>query len=291
MNNRTIAWISGSLTLLLVLFSFILSYKNLVALAAEKGLPVPALFPWVVEFAVVVFSVGVLRRSLQGERAVWGWSLVIGSSLTAMVFNVVHAQNDLISRVMHAIPSIFMLLSFETFLSQLKESARRSQVFNSLSALNSELSDLQTTFEQQQQSLNSELADKRRQLNTLADSKQLELNKLERQIEQATVQLARRKLDIKQVSSVQSGSIEQAKEVQLEQINVTIEQRRVELVHILKREGDIGATALAERLNTSRGTVYNDLQALDRAGIVQKNGHGWTVLNREPLPLLAGAGA
>jgi hypothetical protein len=109
--NRTIAWISGILTLLLVVFSFILSYQNLVALATEKGIPVPGLFPWVVEFAVVVFSVGVLRRSLQGERPIWGWTLVIGSSLAATAFNVIHAQNELISQVMHAIPSVFMLLA------------------------------------------------------------------------------------------------------------------------------------------------------------------------------------
>ena len=78
MSSRVIAWVSGILTLLLVAFAFIISYNNLVALATEKGLSKPVLLPWILEFSVIVFSVQVLRRSMQGERAVWGWVWSLG---------------------------------------------------------------------------------------------------------------------------------------------------------------------------------------------------------------------
>ena len=280
MSNRAIAWVSGTLTLLLVVFSFILSYNNLVALAMENGLPVPGLFPWVVEFAVVVFSVGVLRRSMQGERAVWGWILVIGSSLTATTFNVIHAQDNLISQAMHAIPSVFMLLAFETFLGQLNEMANRKQVVQSLAQRQAELS-----------ALEHRLTARRQELDTEIEQRQTTLSTLERQIVQTREQLTCLKSELKQADRVQASSIVQAKQAQIEQVTVTIEHRRIELVQLLLNEGDIGASALAERLNTSRGTVYNDLKALADSGVVQKNGSGWEVLNTETLPALLPAHA
>jgi len=261
MSNRVIAWVSGTLTLLLVVFSFILSYNNLVALAMENGLPVPSLFPWVVEFAVIVFSVSVLRRNMQGERAIWGWFLVIGSSLTATTFNVIHAQDNLISQAMHAIPSVFMLLAFETFLGQLKEMAQRKLVFQTLTQLNTEMTELEQQVTVRRQALDREV-----------EQKQTVLDKLRQHLEQVSAQ-------IEQAKRVKSSSIIQAKEAQLEQAAVTMEHRREQLVEILDTEGDIGASRLAERLNTSRGTVYNDLSALAEQGIVHKNGNGWQVLN------------
>jgi predicted transcriptional regulator len=46
----------------------------------------------------------------------------------------------------------------------------------------------------------------------------------------------------------------------------------------LTAEGDIGASALANRLNASRGTVYSDLKALSDVGLIAKNGSGWEVV-------------
>jgi DeoR/GlpR family transcriptional regulator of sugar metabolism len=56
-----------------------------------------------------------------------------------------------------------------------------------------------------------------------------------------------------------------------------MEQRRARLVDILANENDIGVSTLANRLNASRTTIYNDLDALCQAGQVRKNGNGWEV--------------
>lgn len=55
------------------------------------------------------------------------------------------------------------------------------------------------------------------------------------------------------------------------------EHRRQELLGILRQDGDVGATLFAKRLNTSRTTIYSDLDALRDAGLVHKNGNGWEV--------------
>ena len=112
MNTKLIAWLTGSLTLLMAVFSFTLSFNALTDLAAKHGVSIPPLFPLVVEAGVVIFSLNALYRSIHGERAKWQWSLIIGSSLLAGLFNILHAEADPISRAIAAMPSLFLLPSF-----------------------------------------------------------------------------------------------------------------------------------------------------------------------------------
>ncbi|MFC1974768.1 DUF2637 domain-containing protein [Chloroflexota bacterium] len=267
MNTKTIAWITGSLTLLMALFSFVLSFNALTDLATQHGVSIPPLFPLVVEAGVVTFSLNALYRSLNGESARWQWALIIGSSLLAGSFNVAHAQTDILSRTMAAMPSLFLLLSFETFIGQIKHVVKRSNTIDSL------------------EQLTDELNTKRQELDELIKAKQTELNRLNNEadqvnssIEQAKEALARLREEIEQAKRVQNSSIEQAKQIKAQQDALTIEQRRNKLLHILTLEGDIGPTALADRLNTSRGTVYSDLKALSETGQVTRNGSGWEVV-------------
>lgn len=120
--QRIISWIAGLLTLCLTTFSFILSFETLTELAEENGIPVPPLFPLVVEAAVIVFSLVTLSRSMRGLPTKYNWTLIITSSLLAGFFNVAHAYPNMLSMFMAAMPSLFLLLSFESFLSLLKHS-------------------------------------------------------------------------------------------------------------------------------------------------------------------------
>jgi uncharacterized protein YoxC len=277
MKTKTIAWITGTLTLLLTLFSFILSFNALTDLAAKHSVSIPYLFPLVVEAGVIIFSLNALYRSLHGEHARWQWILIIGSSLIAGTFNVLHAEPDMISRTMAAMPSLFLLLSFESFLNQIKHSVKCSSLVQSIEQLTGELNTKQSEFdaliEQKQQELDTLIKSKQSdldQLNTEAD-------KLDNSIEQAKKTLAQLRQEIKQAKSTQSSSIERAKSIKAAQDALTIEQRGGEILKILTVEGDIGASALADRLNTSRGTVYSDLKALSEAGQISRNGSGWEV--------------
>ena len=251
--NRIIAWLTGLLTLLLALFSFILSFNALSDLASDHGISIPILFPLVVEAGVVIFSLNALYRSLHGESTKWQWCLIIGSSLLAGAFNVVHALPDLVSRVMAAMPSLFLLLSFETFLGQLKHGVTRSNLVQSITQLTDELNS------------------KGQELERL----HIEADRLNKNTEQAKTTLAQLRQEIKQLENVQSSSIEHARQSKAQQDVLSITQRRENLIDILSAEGDIGVSALAARLNITRGTVYNDLKALSKAGIVHKNNDGW----------------
>lgn len=124
MATRVITWITGVLTLLLATFAFILSFNSLSALALEHGVTIPALFPFVVEFAVVIFSLNALHRSLTDQSALVQWSLIIFSSTLAGLFNVVHAAGSPVGMLMAAMPSLFLLLSFESFLSLIRFSVQ-----------------------------------------------------------------------------------------------------------------------------------------------------------------------
>ncbi|MBN1220801.1 MAG: DUF2637 domain-containing protein [Anaerolineae bacterium] len=262
-HNKIIAWLTGILTLLLASFSFVLSFNALTDLAANHGITIPILFPLVVEAGVIIFSLNALYRSLHSENTRWQWCLIIGSSLLAGTFNVLHAEPVLISQVMSAMPSLFLLLSFETFLGQIKHAVKRSNLVQSILRLNTQRQELDRLVENKQQEL---------------DTLTAEANQLNTQIEQAKTTLSQLQQEIATAERVQSSSIVHAQGIKAEQDAVTIEQRRQALVDILRSEEQVGPSALAERLNTSRTTVYNDLNALCKEGVIYKNGDGWEVV-------------
>jgi len=278
MNAKSIAWLTGALTLLLALFSFILSFNALSDLAAKHHVSIPYLFPLVVEAGVVIFSLNALYRSIYDEHARWQWVLIIGSSLLAGTFNVLHAEPDPVSRIMAAMPSLFLLLSFESFLNQVKHGVKRSNLVQSLEQLTAEL-------DTQRQELDTLLAQQQAELDELVQARQVEIDRLTEQaetlngqIEQSQTALTRLQQEIEQAKTAQSGSLEQARQTKAQQDQASMEQRRIRLVDILANEHDIGVSTLANRLNASRTTIYNDLDALCQAGQVRKNGNGWQVV-------------
>lgn len=196
----------------------------------------------------------------------WQWGLIIGSSLLAGLFNVIHAQPDPVSRAISAMPSLFLLLSFETFLGQVKHAVKRFQLVKSVAEL---VAELNTT---------------RAELDSLAEAKQTELDTLTQQaatlnaaIEQSQMTLDQLRQEMEQAKTVQNSSLERAKQIKAKRDAVAVEQRRIQLLNILTVEGDVGVSAFADKLHTSRGTVYSDLKALSEAGQVIKNGQGWEV--------------
>jgi hypothetical protein len=278
MSTKTIAWITGTLTLLLALFSFILSFNALSDLAARHNVSIPYLFPLVVEAGVVIFSLNALYRSIHDEHARWQWVLIIGSSLLAGTFNVLHAELDLVSRIMAAMPSLFLLLSFESFLNQIKHGVKRTSTIQSLEELTEELStkrqELDTLIEQKQAELDNLVQARQTEVDRL--TKQAE--ELQRDVEQSQATLTQLHQEIEQAKTVQASSLEQARQSKAKQDRESIEQRRTRLVDILAGESDIGVSTLANRLNTSRTTIYSDLDALCQDGLLRKNGNGWEVL-------------
>lgn len=150
MKSQTfISWLTGILLLVIAALGFASSYLALADLAREHHFVLPMVFPLILEGGMVVFSLAALRASLHAERARWAWALVIGSSGLALVFNVIHAQTwGSLAMVMAAMPSLFLLLSFETFVSQIKAGIKRAAVLTSIAALVEERERLAVDLEQ-----------------------------------------------------------------------------------------------------------------------------------------------
>lgn len=53
--------------------------------------------------------------------------------------------------------------------------------------------------------------------------------------------------------------------------------RRNKLHSLLQQHGDVGNTTFGNMLQVDRTTVYRDFKAMEKAGIVHKNGNGWEV--------------
>ena len=258
--NRIIAWLTGLLTLLLALFSFILSFNALTDLAAQHGISVPMLFPLIVEAGVVIFSLNALYRSLQGESAKVQWLLIIGSSLMAGVFNVLHAEADLVSRTIAAMPSLFLLLSFETFLGQVKLAVRRAQVVQSAEALEKLVQDRQAVVQQleaDEQRLRTELAT----LEAEAGSLRSEIDQLHQEKRTATA------------SSL--GTLDAANTVRANGKN----QALAALLDFYGQHPQATLNEAGEAIGRSKSTVSNYLEELETAGRIRRDGQGVEVLS------------
>lgn len=276
---KTVSVLNAVMVACVAVGSFALSYSNLRLMAEENGItgPLSYIWPLLIDFALVVFSLSVVVAYARAESTWRQWSLVVIYTIGSVVFNIIHAPNDLRSQVVASIAPVSLFFSFELLMNQIKNQMIRKELILSIAQL-------ETMARTKEAELNSLIKQKQDELDQLINTKQAEVDqlnsqadKLNRSIEQSQMTLADLKQEIKQASRVQHSSLEQAKQAKAAQDALTIEQRRTELLNILTVEGDIGASALADRLNTSRGTVYSDLRALSEAGQIIKNGSGWEV--------------
>ncbi len=291
-SNQIIAWLTGLLTLSLALFSFILSFNALADLANEHSISIPILFPLVVEAGVVIFSLNALYRSIHGVNAKWQWVLIIGSSLLAGAFNVLHAKADLVSQVMAAMPSLFLLLSFETFLGQVKHAVNRSSSIQSMEQLTEDLeqarsnfatkikqmrSTLRERFEQERSTLKAEIEQLQNELN----ENRLTAQSLNQQIEQQRLmvdelsnQIAELGRSKKALSIVQHDVLNAVNADRLNDKNAALNA----LLDFYRSNPTATLAEAGEAIERSKGTVSNYLTELEQAGLIHRNGQGVEVI-------------
>lgn len=174
-SQKFISWLTGILLLTIAVFGFASSYLALADLAKQHQFTLPMVFPLILEGGMIVFSLAALRASLYAERAAWPWVLVIGSSGLALVFNVIHAAAfGGLTMVLAAMPSLFLLLSFETFMSQIKAGVKRAGVIRSIDDLQQQRAAVVSELEQgqaEQARLEIKLAEIRAELADLRKEK------------------------------------------------------------------------------------------------------------------------
>jgi len=174
------------------------------------------------------------------------------------------------------------------------------------------------TYQRRELLHNADDATDQRIAEQLADAmNDLDLSKSKEYIQRKVDTLARRKIDatVQRLLAQEGADAAQQDDAQdaperavspklritqptIEQTNDarqrSMEQRRAELLRILRSEGDIGTGAFAQRLECSANTIRNDYSALEEAGRIHKNADDeWvpTFIQSAPQPELYTNGA
>jgi hypothetical protein len=96
--------------------AFLVSFRAISEFAVQTG-AFPRSLGWAAPLLVDTFtlaaSIEVLRSALVGQRAVYPWCLVAGSTLASAALNVAHAPDHPAAQAVAGIPPVALLLALE----------------------------------------------------------------------------------------------------------------------------------------------------------------------------------
>jgi hypothetical protein len=266
-----INFLTAALVFLLAAGAFVLSYNNLWETALTYGLPsrLAWIWPLLVDFALIVFSLAVVRASLHNEWTWWPWTLVAVYTVSTVAFNILHAPANLTAQIVAVVAPLSLFLSFETLMSMLKSGVRKAGVVQSIAEKAAELAELEGLYQGRQDKLESELSNLERAKLEAIGQKEKELTSQIGQLETKEARLTE-EIEAKAKALETYGQDIEAKREELKSLeggqvkiyvpaNLSIEQRR-ELVNRMANEG-MTNEAISLALGCSVGTIKNDKQA------------------------------
>lgn len=143
-DNRTITRIdtwTNWLLAVIVLIPFIISANALADLADKHGVQPSWLYPVMVDGGLIIFKLLVLRSALRGRTDRYAWSMAVSATVVSVVLNVVHAQADLLSQAMSALPPLVILAAFIAVSRRLEETAVEEGHVANLADLSRQIAD------------------------------------------------------------------------------------------------------------------------------------------------------
>jgi len=232
-NNKVIsrlAGLAGWLVGALALLAFVLSYSSLRHMAETHGIEGPLAYAWplLLDFAMVVFSLAILRGNLRGERTRYPWLLTVGYAALATAANVLDVLTlglppEAIAAAVKAIAPITLVLAFELLMQMVRAEVKRSATTESMAQLRHNEEQLAATVAQQREA-----------------AAQLEAGIAQLKAQQAEQQRA--------IAAQLKDEIAQQKETQLAQLEADVAQRRAQL------EAEIAQLA-AQREQAQNGQI------------------------------------
>lgn len=157
--TKLIAWMTSILVLTITLISFALSYNALRDLNQQYGvsgyllgIDLSYLWPLLLDFSLLVFSLCVVTAHLYGESVWRQWSLTILYTLATVAMNTIHVWPDMlpilvIKIAIACIPPVSLVFSFETLMGQLRSSVKRGQQQATITGYDNALSQAQQAFD------------------------------------------------------------------------------------------------------------------------------------------------
>lgn len=263
--TKWIARLSAYAVLLLAIGGFILSYSALYAVALSSGVPVKLAFIWplLIDLALVIFSLAVVRAALLGERQWWPWALVVLFTIGTIVFNIVHAGENVttlfgipLKYLVGVVPPVALVLGFETFMGMVRGSVQRQRLVENMDNLRAELASLQTTKDDLQASIDNETGQLRGQLDNLRG----EIGQHQQTIDQLKTAIEQKKAELDRTGQETIRAYIPD--------NLTPEDRQRIVHQMVNDELTIGT--MASLLRVSEGTIKNDKRAIKAS----ENGNG-----------------
>lgn len=254
--ERITKWISAlsiALVFALTIGSFMLSYHALFEIALAYGVA-PAfgwIWPLLVDGAIVVFALAVVRASLLKENTRLLWAMLIAFTAATIFFNILHSVTGFVSAIVALIAPAALVSSFETLMSNLRNHVQRSGIIHSIAELGEELA-------KKRQEMQQMIADKQ----TIADGLASQVDNLNQTIETLQGKLLSYNQDIE----VKRNELKRLDAGQLSVYvpdNLSIEQRQ-ELVRWMDNDG-LTIGQMADNLKVSEGTIKNDKKAMKQA--------------------------
>lgn len=125
---RLLSNITGVLVALLAAGAFALSFTALKELASANGVSVGLTWIWplILDGAIIVFSMAVLRASLFRESARYPMTLVVCATVASVIFNLAHAPENLVARLMSCVPPLALFAAFELVVRQIRSEVERA---------------------------------------------------------------------------------------------------------------------------------------------------------------------
>ena len=248
--NKAIALTTAALVFLVALGSFTLSYNALRDYAAHNGIPghLAYIWPLLIDFALIVFSLSVVNSYLQSESTFKQWGLVGVYTLATIGFNVAHAPGNLAAQIVAAIAPVSLFFSFELLMGQLKTSVKKQGLARNIEQLGQDLNAKRSTV----QNVDQQLEQKRSTIERLDE------------------QIAELKRSIKAQNIVQFGDLNAANEARLDGKQLALNA----LLNFYRSNPNATLGEAGEAIERSKGTVSNYLNELEQAGLIHRNGNG-----------------
>ncbi len=263
--NTVISVISGGLVLFIAGSAFVLSFSALETLAVDVGIDQGHawLYPAIIDGAVIVFSLSVLRANLTREKARYPWVLVIAFTLLSVTLNIIHAQNDALARFMAAIPPLALFLSFELLMGQIKGISER------LSAVQ-RLDEVEKVIESEERKLDEIVQERSETIEKLNGN----IDKLERNKQILAEEINTLNNQKRTVSTSNNGSIAHARQARVSKKQAAMEQ----LLAYLDGHPNASLSEMADAIGRSKSTAGVYVAELQTSNRLQKNGQGWEMI-------------
>lgn len=123
-------------------------------MAEAHGIPVPWLYPFMVDGGLLIFKAQALRASLKGRRDRYTWGMAAALTLVSVILNVLHVPDQVADRplamLMAALPPVVILTTFIAVSRRVEESVKEAGFVKTYETLLAEMSAKQEVWQHQE---------------------------------------------------------------------------------------------------------------------------------------------